>query len=172
MKVTVIGTGYVGLVTGVGLASKGHKVICVDVIQEKVDQINQGITPIYEKDLDNLLKEVIEKETLQATTDIKRAILSSELSMICVGTPTADDGSIDLTYIKKVSEDVGQALKEKNDYHVVTVKSTVVPGTTRDVILPLLEHHSAKKAGEGFGLGVNPEFLREGLAIQDFLQPG
>ena len=169
MKVSVIGTGYVGLVSGVCLAEKGHEVICVDVDQQKVDKINQAIPPIYEKGLGELLKKNIGIR-LTATTDLTQAVLDTELSLIAVGTPF-DGSAIDLRYIKEVSRQIGCALRNKDAYHVVVVKSTVVPGTTDDVVRPILEEASEKQVGLDFGVGMNPEFLREGEAVQDFMAP-
>jgi UDPglucose 6-dehydrogenase/GDP-mannose 6-dehydrogenase len=169
MKVSIIGTGYVGLVTGVCLAEKGHQVICVDIDQDKVDQINQAIPPIYEKGLDNLLKKNI-NANLRATTDLYKALLETDISLIAVGTPF-DGSEIDLTYVKEASYQIGHALRDKPTFHVIVVKSTVVPGTTDTVVRPILEQTSGKTAGVDFGVGMNPEFLREGEAIQDFLFP-
>lgn len=169
MNVSVIGTGYVGLVSGVCLAELGHQVECVDVDSGKVDQINKGISPIYEKGLDDLLKKNIGAR-LHATTDLHRAVHETSLSLIAVGTPF-DGREIDLSYIKQVSEQIGVALRTKATYHVVVVKSTVVPGTTDDVVKPILESASGKTAGEDFGVGMNPEFLREGEAVDDFMLP-
>lgn len=169
MRVSVVGTGYVGLVTGVCLAEKGHRVICVDVDQEKVDKINQAIPPIYEKGLEELLRKNI-NINLRATTDLHKSVIDTDISLIAVGTPF-DGSEIDLTYIKEASYQIGKALRDKSAYHVVVVKSTVVPGTTDNVVRPILEEASGKKAGVDFGVGMNPEFLREGEAIQDFLFP-
>lgn len=169
MKVSVVGTGYVGLVTGVCLAEKGHQVICVDVDKDKVDQINQAIPPIYERGLEELLKKNI-GVNLHATKNLHRSVIETEISLIAVGTPF-DGNEIDLTYIKEVSCQIGNVLKEKSAYHLVIVKSTVVPGTTDTVVLPILEEASEKKAGVDFGVGMNPEFLREGEAVQDFMFP-
>jgi len=169
MKLSIIGTGYVGLVTGVCFAKQGHQVICVDIEQQKVDAINQGTPLIYEKGLEKLLKKV--QSNLKATTDYIEAINNSDITFICVGTPSNDDGSIDLTFIKKASETIGKTLKQKHNWHTVVVKSTVIPGTTRDMVLPLLEKHSDKTAGKDFGVAMNPEFLREGIAIKDFMEP-
>ena len=169
MKLSVIGTGYVGLVSAVCLAEKGHEVACVDIDREKVGKINQGVPPIYEKGLEVLLQRNINR-TLKATTDFRAAVLESDISMIAVGTPF-DGNEIDLTYIMEVSKQLGEVLREKDAYHLVVVKSTVVPGTTDSVVLPLLEKASGKKAGVDFGVGMNPEFLREGEAIQDFMFP-
>lgn len=169
MKVSVIGTGYVGLVSGVCLASLGHQVSCVDVDQAKVDRINAGDPPIYEVGLEALLKRTIGR-TLRATTDLRQAVLDSEISLIAVGTPF-DGEAIDLKYIRAVAAEIGAVLKEKAGYHTVVVKSTVVPGTTEDVVLPILEDASGKRAGVDFGVGMNPEFLKEGEAIADFMNP-
>ncbi|MBV9389685.1 MAG: UDP-glucose/GDP-mannose dehydrogenase family protein [Chroococcidiopsidaceae cyanobacterium CP_BM_ER_R8_30] len=169
MKVSVIGTGYVGLVSGVCLAERGHQVTCVDVDRQKINQINQAISPIYEQGLEELLKKNIHVN-LQATTDLHRSVLATDLSLIAVGTPF-NGLEIDLRYIEEVSYQIGKALKEKPTYHLVVVKSTVVPGTTDEVVLPILEDVSGKKAGVDFGVGMNPEFLREGEAVQDFMYP-
>ena len=169
MKVSVIGSGYVGLVSGVCLAEKGHKVLCVDADHEKVDKIVRGIPPIYERGLEELLKKNIHVN-LKATEDLHKAVIETEISLIAVGTPF-DGDKIDLTYIEEVSLQIGKALSHKPSYHMVVVKSTVVPGTTDEVVLPILEDASGKRAGSDFGVGMNPEFLREGEAIQDFMFP-
>ncbi|HGG59457.1 MAG TPA: UDP-glucose/GDP-mannose dehydrogenase family protein [Gammaproteobacteria bacterium] len=169
MKVSVVGTGYVGLVSGVCLAEKGHEVICVDNDAEKVEKINAGKSPIYEEGLDDLLTNNI-GQRLTATTDLRSAVLDSDVSLLAVGTPF-NGSEIDLTYVRQVAKDIGSALRDKPGYHVVIVKSTVVPGTTDTEVLPLLEEFSGKKAGVDFGVGMNPEFLREGAAIDDFMNP-
>jgi len=170
MNISIIGTGYVGLITGAGLAEKGHNVVCVDVDLEKVRLINAKAAPIYEEGLEDILSVVVGRN-LTATTNIKEAVLSSEVTFICVGTPSDDGGEVDLKYVRKVSEELGRILSGKKTYHVVVVKSTVIPGSTEDVVIPLLEKHSGKKAGKDFGVAMNPEFLREGVAIQDFMNP-
>ena len=169
MKLSVIGTGYVGLVSGVCFAEKGHDVVCVDVDESKVDQINRGEPPIHESGIEDLLRRNL-KHRFRATTDLKQAVLESELSIIAVGTPFEGE-EIDLRFIKEVTSAIGKVLREKSDYHVVVVKSTVVPGTTDDIVRPLLEEASGKEVGKDFGLGMNPEFLREGEAVHDFLFP-
>lgn len=169
MKVSIVGVGYVGLVTGVCLAEKGHRVICVDIDSEKVNKINRGVSPIYEKDLDALLNQTIHR-TLTATTDLEKAVLETDISIIAVGTPQRG-GEIDLTYIREAARLIGEVLGKKNTYHLVVVKSTVIPGTTDQVVLPILEKASGKKAGADFGVSMNPEFLREGEAIVDFMHP-
>jgi UDPglucose 6-dehydrogenase len=169
MKVSIIGTGYVGLVTGVCLSEKGHDVICVDVDDEKVGKINQAIPPIHERGLEELLRKNIGVR-LKATTDLHHAVLDSEITLIAVGTPF-NGSEIDLSYIETAARQIGNALADKSDYHLVVVKSTVVPGTTDQVVQPLLEAASGKQAGVDFGVGMNPEFLTEGEAVQDFMFP-
>lgn len=169
MKISIVGTGYVGLVSGVCLAAKGHDVTCVDVDASKVERINGGDPPIYEIGLEELLKKHVGKN-LRASTDLFQAVMDTELSLIAVGTPF-DGEEIDLKYIRGVAREIGKVLKSKEDYHVVVVKSTVVPGTTDSVVLPLLEEESGKPAGEAFGVGMNPEFLKEGEAVEDFMNP-
>jgi UDPglucose 6-dehydrogenase len=169
MIITVVGSSYVGLVSGVCLAEKGHSVICIDNNSEKVKSINNGVSPIHEDGLDSLLNKHIGKN-LVASDDLPAAIKKSDVSLIAVGTPF-DGNEIDLSYIKEVSKKIGECLKFQENYHVVVVKSTVVPGTSDEVVKPLLEQYSNKLAGVDFGLGMNPEFLREGVAILDFMNP-
>ena len=170
MRISVIGTGYVGLVSGVGFASVGHDVSCVDIDKEKVEMINRGEPPIYEEGLEELLGVLVTSGKLKATTDTIAAVVDSEITFICVGTPSGDDGGQDLSYVEKASEDVAEALVKKDDYHVVCVKSTVTPGTTDGLVLRALESHDFK-VGDDFGLAMNPEFLREGIALKDFMEP-
>lgn len=169
MKVSVLGTGYVGLVSGVCLAEKGHHVCCVDIDPDKVEKTNRGVPIIHEQGLEGLLTKNIGKR-FTATTDLRKAVVDSDLSMIAVGTPFKGD-EIDLSFIREVSKQIGAALREKSTYHVVVVKSTVVPGTTQEVVLPVIEEFSGKRAGTAFGIGMNPEFLREGVAVEDFMSP-
>jgi UDPglucose 6-dehydrogenase len=172
MDISIVGTGYVGLPAGAGLASKGnHNITCVDIDEEKVEKINNGECPIYEEDLPELLDEVVSEGKLKATTDTTNAIKNTDITFLAVGTPMSDDGSINLDYIKQAAEDIGEGLKEKEGYHVVVVKSTVVPKTTEEEVIPRLEEKSDKTAGEDFGVCMNPEFLREGTALNDFLNP-
>jgi UDPglucose 6-dehydrogenase/GDP-mannose 6-dehydrogenase len=169
MKISIIGTGYVGLVTGVCLAEKGHQTICIDIDKEKIDRIRRGKSPFFERGLDDLLEKNLGVR-FAATTDLGKAILETDVTMIAVGTPF-DGQSIDLSFIREVSKNIGTVLRDKPSYHLVVVKSTVVPGTTDEVVLPLLEQYSGKKAGTDFGVGMNPEFLTEGEAIDDFMFP-
>ena len=169
MKIAIIGTGYVGLVTGVCLASQGHQVICVDKEQSIVAGINHMQSPIYEPGLQELIAPVVSSGNLVATTALKAAVQEAEVSLIAVGTPLGDKG-IDLDYVKSSALEIGAVLKEKTDYHVVCVKSTVVPATTDTLVRGILEAASGKRAGE-FGLAMNPEFLREGKAVLDFMHP-
>jgi UDPglucose 6-dehydrogenase len=169
MKISIIGSGYVGLVSGVCLAEMGHEVVCVDLDSAKVDQINNGIPPVHESGLHELLLKHC-GQSFRATTDLKSAVLGSDITMIAVGTPF-EGSEIDLQYIRTAATQIGTALKYKKEYHVVLVKSTVVPGTTSEVVLPLIERASGKRAGCDFGIGMNPEFMREGNAVQDFLFP-
>ncbi len=171
MKISIIGSGYVGLVTGTCFAELGNSVTLVDVVKDKIDKINSGIAHIYEEKIDSMLKNNVGHGRLKATTHLEKAVLDTHITFIAVGTPSRKDGSIDLVYIKSVSEEIGKALRKKDEYHTVVVKSTVVPGTTEDVVLPLLEKHSGKKAGKDFGVAMNPEFLREGKAVNDFMNP-
>lgn len=170
MNISIIGTGYVGLITGICFSELGHKVACVDVIAEKVEMINNGRAPIYEEGLDALMGKHVGKN-FSATLDLEGAVLSSDITFICVGTPSDEKGRIDLKYIRSAAKGIGSALSKKDGYHVVVDKSTVVPGTTDSEILPLLEKFSGKKAGADFGVAMNPEFLREGKAIEDFMKP-
>src|SRR5919112_783454 len=171
MNVSVFGLGYVGSVSAACFAEDGHSVVGVDVNADKVASLNEGRSPIVEKGLDDLIRDNTANGRLRATTSTPEAVHSTELSLICVGTPSRRNGSLDLTYLERVCEQIGEALQTKDGYHVVVVRSTVLPGTTHGVVIPALERTSGKQYGSGFGVTVNPEFLREGTAIQDFRQP-
>jgi GDP-mannose 6-dehydrogenase len=171
MKVSVFGLGYVGSVSAASFASDGHTVLGVDVNADKVASLNEGRSPIVEKGLDELIKNTTADGSLRATTDTAEAVRNTELSLLCVGTPSRKNGSLDLSYLERVCEQIGEALRAKDAYHVVVVRSTVLPGTTHDVVIPALEKASGKQYGTGFGVAVNPEFLREGTAIHDFRNP-
>ena len=167
MKIAILGTGYVGLVTGVGLANTGKDVICIDNDEEKVQKIKNDISPIYEPGLDELL--IANKNRIDVTTNTKEAIIRSDVIIIAVGTPFNGD-EIDLSYIKQASKEIGQAISVTTDFKVVVVKSTVVPETTEKVVKPIVLEHSGKTEEE-VGFAMNPEFLREGNAVEDFLNP-
>jgi GDP-mannose 6-dehydrogenase len=171
MNVSVFGLGYVGSVSAASFAADGHGVVGVDVNPDKVASFREGRSPIVEKGLDELIRDNAAAGRLRATTSTKEAVDATELSLVCVGTPSRRNGSLDLAYLERVCEQIGTALRDKDGYHVVVVRSTVLPGTTHGVVIPALERTSGKKYGAGFGVTVNPEFLREGTAIQDFRQP-
>jgi UDPglucose 6-dehydrogenase/GDP-mannose 6-dehydrogenase len=171
MRVSIIGAGYVGLVTGACLADKGVQVRCVDIDAERVRQVNRARAPIHEPGLDELLARTVGAH-LQATTDLAEAVKWSDVTIIAVGTPLRH-GEIDLQYVRTAAEEIGAALRDRDSerYHVTVVKSTVVPGTTNDVVIRALQAASGRRAGDDFGVGVNPEFLTEGQAIADFMAP-
>jgi UDPglucose 6-dehydrogenase len=168
MKIGVIGCGYVGSVTGAGFAELGHDVLLVDIDREKVKLLNAAQAPVYEPGLEELIAR--NKVRLHATATIEK-LADRDLSFICVGTPSHEDGSIDLTYIRSAAEDLGGVLAQTATYQLVVVKSTVVPGTTEHVVKPAIEAAAHKTAGSEFGLAMNPEFLREGSAVKDFFEP-
>lgn len=170
MKISVIGSGYVGCVTAACLAELGNSVTCIDVVKEKVDLINRGKPPIYEPGLPELMARNVKSRRLRATTEMKRAVRNSEITFICVGTPSKENGETDLSFIRGAAEGIGKAIKGKNSFHVAVVKSTVPPGTSEEVA-GIIAAASGKKAGKGFGVCMNPEFLREGSAVQDFMNP-
>ena len=171
MNVSVFGLGYVGSVSAACFAEDGHTVVGVDVNADKVNSLNEGRSPIVEKGLDDLIRDNARNGRLRATTSTADAVRDTDISLICVGTPSRKNGSLDLTYLERVAEQIGAALKDKTAYHVVVVRSTVLPGTTHEVVIPALERTSGKTYGTGFGVTVNPEFLREGTAIHDFRHP-
>jgi UDPglucose 6-dehydrogenase len=169
-RISVIGTGYVGLCTAIGFAHKGYTVIASDSDAEKVAKINSGIAPFHEPNIENLLGETIRNGTLKCFVDqTEKAVFGTDLTFIVVGTPNKSDGSIDLQYIEAAANDIGKALSTKDNYHLVIVKSTVVPGATQNVVKPILEEESGKECGRDFGLCMNPEFLRQGSAFEDTL---
>jgi GDP-mannose 6-dehydrogenase len=171
MQVSVFGLGYVGSVSAASFAADGHTVIGVDVNPAKVESLNAGRSPIVEKGLEDLIRDSTANGRLRATTNTADAVRDTDLSLLCVGTPSRRNGSLDLTYLERVAEQIGEALKDKKGYHVIVVRSTVLPGTTHEVVIPALERTSGKKYGSDFGVTVNPEFLREGTAINDFRHP-
>ncbi len=171
MKVSVIGLGYVGCVSAACLAQAGHEVVGVDVNPLKVDMIKNGHSPIIEPGISELLALGVEKKLLTATTDSKAAVAASDLSLVCVGTPSQSNGSLDLIYIKRACQEIGEALSSSERYHVVVIRSTMLPGSIEGSVIPTLESSSGKRAGKDFGVAINPEFLREGSSIYDFHHP-
>ena len=169
-NISVLGIGYVGLCTAVGFASKGYNVIASTHDAEKAAKINNGVPPFHEPNLQKLLEETIQNGRLTCLINqTEKAVLETDLTFNAVGTPSRPDGSIDLQFIETSTRDIGQALSQKNTYHVVVIKSTVVPGTTQDIVKPILEKESKKKCGSDLGLCMNPEFLRQGSAFEDTL---
>ena len=171
MKISIFGLGYVGTVSAGCLAQDGNQVIGVDPNAAKVDLINQGKSPVIEKDIGEIISDCAKDGRLSATGDVREAVEATEISLLCVGTPSEDNGSLDLKYVRRVCEEIGNALRDRGEYHVVVARSTMLPGTMRGLVVPLLEQHSGKRAGEGFGVCNNPEFLREGTAVYDFYHP-
>ena len=171
MLISIFGLGYVGSVSAGCLARNGHRVIGVDPNTTKVTLINEGRSPVIEKDIDTIIATAVNGGLLSATTDAREAIAGTELSIICVGTPSQANGSLDLSYVRSACEEIGRALASKDAFHVIVVRSTMLPGTMRDTVIPALERHSGKTAGVDFGLCNNPEFLREGSAVYDYDNP-
>ena len=171
MKISVMGLGYVGAVSAGCLARQGHEVIGVDAEPSKVNLINAGKAPIIEKDIGEIIEQQVAAGRLSATTDAAAAIRHTELSLICVGTPSLPNGGIDLKYVRRACEQIGAALRSHPGAPVVVVRSTMLPGTMREVVIPTLERRSGKRAGAEFGVCISPEFLREGTAVRDYLNP-
>jgi GDP-mannose 6-dehydrogenase len=171
MKLSIFGLGYVGCVSAACFAAAGQEVIGVDVNQVKVDIINDGLSPIVEPGVDALIAAAVKEQRLRATTDVAQAVADSDVSLVCVGTPSNHNGSLDLRYIKRVCQEIGAALEKKPSYHIVAIRSTMLPGTIASLVTPTLEVYSGKRAGRDFGVAINPEFLREGTSIHDFNHP-
>ncbi|MCM8611631.1 UDP-glucose/GDP-mannose dehydrogenase family protein [Accumulibacter sp.] len=171
MQISIFGMGYVGAVSAGCLANDGHEVIGVDPNQTKVDLIKKGQTPIIERDIGEMVAANTASGRLRATTDVGDAVRGSDISLICVGTPSQLNGNLDLSYVRRVCEEIGSAIKEKGGFHVVVARSTMLPGTMRNVVIPTLEQYSGKVAGKDFGVCNNPEFLREGTAVHDYYNP-
>lgn len=171
MRISIFGLGYVGAVCAGCLSARGHEVVGVDVSPAKINLINQGKSPIVEPGLEELLQQGRSSGRLRGTTDVADAIANSDLSMLCVGTPSKRNGDLELDYIESVCREIGFVLRNKAERHTVVVRSTVLPGTVKNVVIPILEDCSGKKAGVDFGVAVNPEFLRESTAIQDYDHP-
>lgn len=171
MRISVFGLGYVGTVTAGCFSHDGNEVIGVDPVSTKVDLINQGNSPIIEADIGEIISSMVKVGRLRATSDHVQAVLDTDVSIVCVGTPSQPNGNLDLRYMRHVCEEIGHALKTKTERHTVVIRSTILPGTMRDIVIPVLEDASGKKAGADFGLCHNPEFLREGSAVKDFNAP-
>jgi GDP-mannose 6-dehydrogenase len=171
MRICVFGLGYVGAVSAACLAADGHTVVGVDSNLVKVDLLNAARAPVIEDRLAELTTDSVRGGRLRATTSCQEAIRATDLAFVCVGTPSRANGSLDLAHLRRVSQEIGDALREHEDFFVVVVRSTVLPGTMREVVLPVLEQASGKRAGVDFGVAVNPEFMREGSAIHDFYNP-
>lgn len=171
MNISIFGLGYVGAVSAGCLAKDGHRVIGVDPYAQKVELINSGKAPVIEKEIDEIIFRAVDEGRLSATSDVSKAVNETSVSLICVGTPSQLNGSLDLKYVRNVCEQIGEVLKDKVDYHVVVARSTMLPGSMLEVVIPTLEEASGKKAGVDFGVCNNPEFLREGTAVHDFYNP-
>ena len=171
MRVSVFGLGYVGTVSAGCLARQGHEVIGVDPVLAKTDLINSGRSPVIEVEIDEIIQTSVREGRLRAVQDTAEAIQQTDLSFVCVGTPSLANGNLDLRYIRHVCEEIGRALRHKTDRHVVVIRSTVLPGTMGRIVIPLLEETSGKRAGADFSICHNPEFLREGTAVKDFDAP-
>lgn len=171
MKLSVFGIGYVGCVSAACFANEGHEVIGVDVNPTKVEIINLGNSPIIEPGLGELMQKAVDSHRLKATTSAAEAVNNSEVSLVCVGTPSNANGSLDLRYVTRVCAEIGAALRTKQERHVVVMRSTMLPGTIETVVIPELEKASGKRAGTDFGVCINPEFLREGSSLRDFYAP-
>jgi GDP-mannose 6-dehydrogenase len=171
MKISIFGLGYVGAVSAGCLATDGHEVVGVDPNRTKVDLINAGKTPIIEKDIGEMIAAAVAAGRLRATTDVRQAVMDTDISLICVGTPSQLNGNLDLSYVRRVCEEIGGALRDKSTFHVVVARSTMLPGSMRNVVIPTLESYSGKQAGVDFGVCNNPEFLREGTAVYDYYHP-
>lgn len=171
MNISIFGLGYVGAVSAGCLANDGHRVIGVDSNAAKVKLINEGVSPIVEKDIGDIIATCVRDGRLSATTNVAEAVNNSDISLICVGTPSQLNGSLDLTYVRRVCEEIGAAIAQKTSFHIVVARSTMLPGTMKDIVIPTLEASSGKTAGVDFGVCNNPEFLREGTAVHDYYQP-
>ena len=171
MKISVFGLGYVGAVSAACFANEGHDVVGVDVNPTKVDIINSGHSPVIEAGIDEMISSAVKDGRLRATTDVEDAVFNSDISLVCVGTPSNGNGSLKLDYIKRSAAQIGEALSRKQDVHTIVMRSTMLPGTIEGTVTPAIEEASGKKDGEGFDVCVNPEFLREGTSIKDFYSP-
>lgn len=171
MRISVFGLGYVGCVSAACLAARGNEVVGVDVNPTKIELITSGQAPVVEERIGELTREVVAAGALRATTDVAAAVAATEVSLVCVGTPSAPNGSLTTTYLERVAEQIGAALADASHRHTVVFRSTMLPGTCLELLVPILEKTSGKTAGVDFGVAVNPEFLREGTSVKDFFEP-
>jgi GDP-mannose 6-dehydrogenase len=171
LKISIFGLGYVGAVSAACFAADGHEVLGVDPVSDKVDLINRGQSPIVEAEIGEIIAKAVQTSRLRATQDSTAAVHETELSFVCVGTPSQSNGNLDLRYIRRICEQIGHAIQVKQGWHTVVIRSTILPGTMRKVVIPTLEEFSGKQAGDDFGVCYNPEFLREGTAVKDFRCP-
>jgi GDP-mannose 6-dehydrogenase len=171
MKISVIGMGYVGCVTAAALSRRGNDVTGVDINAQKVSSINRGEAPVLEKGLSKIVAASVRDGNLRATTNGAEAVKQTDVSLVCVSTPARKNGSFDYSHLLAAAREVGEAIKQKDDGHLVAIKSTLLPGTTENMVIPELEKTSGKKAGADFSVHANPEFLREGSALHDFENP-
>jgi len=172
MDIAVFGVGYVGAVSAACLANDGHNVVAVDPNPEKVEPLSRGEAPVLEPGLNEIVSQAVTRGRLRSTADGRSAVHETDLSLVCVGTPSRRNGSLDTSNVAAVSRSLGEILREKNDFHSVVVRSTILPGTMDGMVIPTLEQASGKSAGEDFGIGYFPEFLREGTALKDYNEPG
>ncbi|HMG35065.1 MAG TPA: UDP-glucose/GDP-mannose dehydrogenase family protein [Blastocatellia bacterium] len=171
MKLSIFGLGYVGCVSAACFSRDGHDVTGVDVNALKVDIVNSGRSPIVEPEIENLIQHSVRAGSLRATTDSSEAVLNTDISLVCIGTPGNHNGSLDLTFLKRVCRQIGEAISRKSRFHIVALRSTMLPGTIEQTVIPTLEVHSGKRCGLDFGVAINPEFLREGTSVYDFDHP-
>jgi GDP-mannose 6-dehydrogenase len=171
MDIAIFGLGYVGAVSAACLATAGHTVVGVDSNAGKAELINAGRSPVVEKGVDEMIAAAVAEGRLRATTDHRAAIRASEVAIVCVGTPSRGNGDLDLSYVERVCEDIAGALREKDGFTAIIIRSTVLPGTLRRMVIPTLERASGKTVGRDFGVGFFPEFLRESTAVYDFYNP-
>jgi GDP-mannose 6-dehydrogenase len=171
MRVSVFGLGYVGTVSAGCFAKEGHTVVGVDPVPTKLDLISKGLSPIVEAEIGDIIAEAAKSGKLQVTADPRDGVERTDISIVCVGTPSQTNGNLDLRYIRRICEQIGAALKNKTTHHTVVIRSTILPGTMHGIVIPVLEEYSGKVAGKDFGVCHNPEFLREGSAVRDFNAP-
>jgi GDP-mannose 6-dehydrogenase len=171
-RICVFGIGYVGTVSAACLARDGHDVMAVDVNQDKVDVLNRGLSPIVEPKLAESIRSGVRANRLRATIDSLAAVSATDISLVCVGTPSQENGSLETSFVSRVAQEIGESIRKNTNFHSVVMRSTMLPGTMEKIVIPILERSSGKKAGQDFGVAYLPEFLREGTAIADYDDPG